>query len=300
MDPISIGLLASTALSTAGSLFGGAMTSSGQAAANNQTMQFNAYQAQLNRDFQERMSNTAYQRAMLDMKAAGLNPILAANQGGASTPGGSLASASLGNAGAGMGEGIASASQAGAKFLGMKSQLAQAEKDASQVGVNRTTEDVNRTNTALNESLKSKADADTNTANAQTAYVLSQTGHVDQQRLNAITDNVIKQHEATTAFHTSRLRKEEADTAAKFGPGTLGQARGSTEHLLRGALDILRQHAPDLYKRYQEQQNQTPGNSGKFPPYTGLKNSPDEQSIPPGLPHWQQENIRRNRERYGN
>lgn len=56
-----------------------------------EAMQFEADQADINRDWQQQMSNTAYQRAVQDLQAAGLNPALAYQQGGAATTSGATA-----------------------------------------------------------------------------------------------------------------------------------------------------------------------------------------------------------------
>lgn len=59
------------------------------------TRYYNALEAEKNREFQSYMSGTAWTRGVADMKNAGLNPMLAFSQGGASSPSGSAASSGI-------------------------------------------------------------------------------------------------------------------------------------------------------------------------------------------------------------
>lgn len=71
-----------------------AITREFNAAEAQKSREFSAHEALLNRDYQTTMSNSAFQRGMADMRAAGLNPILAYSKGGSSTPGGAMGASS--------------------------------------------------------------------------------------------------------------------------------------------------------------------------------------------------------------
>lgn len=91
------------------------------------TNKANARMAKQQMDFQERMSNTSWQRGVEDIKAAGLNPALAYGKGGADSPAGTMATQEDS-----ISKGVSSALEAKALSSRLETERAQRDLIAAQ------------------------------------------------------------------------------------------------------------------------------------------------------------------------
>jgi len=195
-------LLVAGAIAGAGSIGGAAVGASANADATDKANQANKELAAQNQAFQERMANTAHQREMADLKAAGLNPILAAN-GGASSPTGSVATMQAPQVGGIIAEGMRGAGSTALSMVQARSQLAN-------------------------------LDADTGAKVAETANKVQQAKLIQEnikgQRLTNARESILSQDALTQSGHkTEAMRLSNAREQAVL-PATQEQSRISAEN----------------------------------------------------------------------
>lgn len=135
----AFGIVGSAFGGMAANLYGNEQQNNANSYMSDHVMDRQEENARLQMGFQEKMSNSAYQRATADMRQAGINPMMAAGQGGASTPSG----ASGGGGGATMrnvADGVASTAIDTLR-LSNESKLAGSQQALNQAAATKAIQD---------------------------------------------------------------------------------------------------------------------------------------------------------------
>ncbi|WGL31282.1 DNA pilot protein [Dipodfec virus UOA04_Rod_861] len=240
IDPVS------SLLGPVASLIGGHQEAQGAKDTNAAMMAFNAQEAQKNRDFQREMSNTAHQREVNDLRAAGLNPILSAGGAGASTPSGASAQANLNNPMTGMSTGINSAVATKMAYQNMDIQKALAQSDivhkAAQNKMFAEQAQQARSASILNSAQSRYVDSQTSSYDLQMDLFRAQGAAAAATATNNSAQARYWNNEAQSAFY--RAMEEANRQGWRSQPGFMGMTQGNVDDAfrngsVRGLLSIL-------------------------------------------------------------
>ncbi|QXP08615.1 MAG: DNA pilot protein [Arizlama microvirus] len=222
--------LGAAGISAIGSLIGGSMSSAGANQANNATARYNAIEAQKNRDWQERMANTAYQRAMGDMKAAGLNPVLAYQQGGAGIGPGAQASTKFENTMEGLGQGVTSAAKGAERAIQLQQTQASTQQQA-------TAAKVNEAEVGLRNAQTLNTNQQTITSAAQAAQHNAQAALLTEDLKTPEARRASYYGQAAQANTAAKVNQLEAEDRAASGVSPIGRAAASAVRLAKTVTD---------------------------------------------------------------